>query len=151
QDAIASRHFGVRKEIGTQRIAHHADLILLPGDVTEDRIGGYAHDLGVEAGELFQLCVIGRHLAGSSRRPVKNVEGDDHVLLAPQGAETKTVFLLSSAGLQIEVGCGFAYGQSGHRVSTGDLDSSIRWFSWLGKRAYNERHPNLRSQRREGI
>src|SRR5207249_5119577 len=50
--SIFARDFAMRPEVASQRIAQHADIVLLPRDVAVNRIHVNAQDLGIIAGEL---------------------------------------------------------------------------------------------------
>src|SRR6476619_5174996 len=52
KNSVAARDLPVRVEIATQRKRHHANVFLLPGNVTRCGIGAYAQNLGIKTGEL---------------------------------------------------------------------------------------------------
>src|SRR6266404_407407 len=104
QHAKLLRDFAMREKVATQRVVEQADVSLLPRDVAGNRIHANAHDLGVKAGELFEVRVIRRHLRPSNRRPVQHPKGDDDMLLPLVVAELDAMLLLAGHGGQIEVG-----------------------------------------------
>ena len=68
------------------------------------RIGTYAHDLGIQSGELRQVCLIRRHLDGSSGAEIDGIERQHHVLAVAIVAEMKFLSAVAQYPEQFEIG-----------------------------------------------
>ena len=81
------RDFTMRIKIRTHGEAHHADVFLLPRDMTNEGVCAYVQNLGIERGELLKLGVERRQLRCSSRRPVQGMKRHYHVPLSAKITE----------------------------------------------------------------
>lgn len=116
QDTESLSDFAVWVEIRAEWDFDHPDIFFLPRDVADDGIDADVQNLGIQCGELLPGGVEHRHLGGSSRSPVERVEGDDHILLAPEVTKRDTKLTLAGNGGEIEIRSWIA-GLQGHRFS----------------------------------
>ena len=69
QNAEPFCHRGVGIEVGAQRDADQADVILAPRNVAGDRIYADVQNLGIQGGELFAAGIEFGYLDGSGGSP----------------------------------------------------------------------------------
>ena len=106
QNAEPFCHRGVGIEVGAQRDADQADVILAPRNVAGDRIYADVQNLGIQGCELFAAGIEFGYLDGSGGSPVQGMKRDQQVLLAEIVARAERDSLLPRDGGEFEVGSG---------------------------------------------
>src|SRR5215469_7011127 len=115
----------MRIEIGAQRDADQADVILAPCHVAGNRIYADVQNLGIQGGELSAARIEFGHLHRSSRGPVEGMKSNKKVLFAKIVARADGDPLLPGNGWKLKLRGGIANLQR-HRAILNDGGTWLR-------------------------